>query len=90
MHPWFPRMQWTISSSRPSRALFANSGSAICARVIATMSALPDARISSASAASLIPPIVKTGSVATCFSSAASSTRNPSGTSEGWIAIWML
>ena len=76
MQPWLPRMQWTISSSRPSRALFANSGSAIWARVIATMSAFPAARISSASAASLIPPTVNTGSSATAaFTCAQSSTR---------------
>ena len=91
MQPWLPRMQWTTSSSRPSCTLFANSGSAIWARVIATMSALPEARISSASAGSLIPPTVNTGSSETAaFTCAVRSTRYPSGSSEGWIARKML
>ena len=83
-------MQRVISSSRPSRALFANSGSAICARVIATMSARPEAMISSASTGSLMPPIVNTGRPVVAFTWALRSTRKPSGTSEGSIALKML
>ena len=75
MQPWLPRMQWTISSARPAAALFANSGSAISARVIATMSALPVATISSPSAGSLMPPTVKTGTSDAALTRAVISTR---------------
>ena len=37
-----------------------------------------------------MPPTVNTGSDTALFTSAASSTRYPSGSSEGWIAMWML
>ena len=66
------------SSSLPSRTLFANSGSAICARVIATMSAFPEEMISSANAGSLMPPTVNTGSPTAALTWAVRSTRYPS------------
>ena len=60
-HPWFARMQWVISSSRPARTFSTHSGSASCSRVRATTSAWPASRIEATCSGRRMPPTRNTG-----------------------------
>jgi hypothetical protein len=55
------RRHGLISSALPSLALVTRSWSAMSARAMATISALPEARISSASSMLVMPPTTDTG-----------------------------
>ena len=71
MQSWLQEMQSRSSSTRPSRALRAVSGSAICCRTIPTRSQIPSASACSAWAGSLIRPTPTTGRSVTSRSAAA-------------------
>ena len=58
-------MQGRISSSRPSRAFTTSSGSAIIARTIDTMSAMPEPTMWSAWSRVMIRPVTMVGTSTT-------------------------
>ena len=83
--PWLQAMHGLISSSRPSRALFGQSGSASSVRPTAMKSARPVATISSASAGSRILPTAMTGTPTASFTRSANGSSTPSSRAMGGI-----
>ena len=69
-------MQCEISEVRPSRSFAARSGSATCARVSATMSAMPESITSAASSTDVAAPTPKTGMSGFASLTAATSSRS--------------
>ena len=82
--PWLSRMQCEMSDVRPSRSFTARSGSASCARVSATMSAMPESTTSAASSTEVAAPTPKTGTSGFASLTARTSSRShATGIAEG-------